>query len=762
MRVASATGSPLGGDSDLMREVNAALRDGPHQPTVVQSIQTMTTQMMQRLDVLVRQGGGHAAGPPAAGHGGTPEMDASIHDALLRISQVLDRIERITATEGGGGGEQRRRGYFSTETEINSVSIIRRMFQSEEERQRRNDRSFTGIREFSGLLKQEAENSIKNLGVSLLNLVGSTGNLQGSFRRLEQHIKEQISSVRESGVSGSNALNPMEFFLEGFTRIQKGTLLGFDSFRTSLQLVRESLEHNLITPLTMTGRSVDELAGDLHQARENMRERYGFDTRAWMSTQDANKAMSELVDLQQKFGVNATIRDMRTEMAMARDGNFLKVISANTGETVAKLESSLQQNRQEQDVLIGMGRMNETEFKNFTANQVQLTKMFGKDGEALSKQIAGLMRYGRTPAEVLTNAPAEMRTFAATLGPMFNQMMHFSDAMMHSQMSPEQMRSDAKPLAAAGEAFTGMGATLQNKLFPGMMDTISRMTMLGRQAGAQSPAGERIQQNQQDSQGYALLQHATEIFQEMIKPFMRMELGLAANTAAIFLNVAAMGRLTAAMLMRGGLDLAGGAGGLGGTLMRGASTVARVGGPLLAGTGGAYAAYAEGAPTAGIVGGGLGGLGGAAIGAAIGSAIMPVVGTTLGMVIGGFLGGIGGQKAGTALSEGGKPQAPTLVMPTAEQMAGPARPQVALAEQTAADTSALVNILSRILTSTETEIGYLAQIKGELSRQTTYLTGTPTPAGASAVGTGLTAPSVSSVQSRGSRADGSTAYSGAM
>lgn len=760
MRVASATGSPLGGDSDLMREVNAALRDGPHQPTVVQSIQTMTTQMMQRLDVLVRQGGGHAAGPPAAGHGGSPEMDASIHDALLRISQVLDRIERVTATTERTGGGERSRGYFSTENGINAISIIRRMFQTEEERQKRNDRSFSGISEFSGLLKQEAENSVKNLGVGFLNLVSSAGNLQSSFRRLEQHIKEQISSVRETGVSGSNALNPMEFFLEGFTRIQKGTLLGFDSFRTSLQLVRESLEHNLISPLTMTGRSVDELAGDLHQARENMRERYGFDTRAWMSTQDANKAMSELVDLQQKFGVNATIRDMRTEMAMARDGNFLKVISANTGETVAKLETSLQQNRQEQDVLIGMGRMNETEFKNFTANQVQLTKMFGKDGESMSKQLAGFMRYGRTANEVIATAPPEIRTMAATLGPMFNQMMHLSESMMHNQLSPEQLRGLLKPMASAGASFTGMNAVSQNVLFPGQMDNLARMAMLGRQASAQSPAGERIQQNQQDSPTYALLQHATEIFQEMIKPFMRMELGIAANTAAIFLNIAAMGRLASAMMMRGGLE---GAGGLGSTLMRGASTVARVGGPLLAGAGSAYAAYAEGAPTAGIVGGGLGGLGGTAIGAAIGSAIMPVVGTTLGMVIGGFLGGMGGQKAGTALSEGSRPQAPQVIaMPSAEQMAGPARPQVALAEQTAADTSALVNILSRILTSTETEIGYLAQIKGELSRQTTYLTGTPTPAGASAVGTGLTAPSVSSVQSRGSRADGSTAYSGAM
>lgn len=761
MRVASATGSPVGGDTELMREVASAMRDGPHQPTVVQSILTMHSQILQRLDVLVRQGGGHAAGPPAAGSRGGGDMEQPIHDALLRISLVLDRIERITASEGGGRGGGSR--YFTKESEINAINIIRRLTQSQEENIRRNEKEINAVSSFGALIKQEAENSVKNLAVSFLNLGGSVSNLQGSFRKLEQSIKEQITSARDTGAFGSNALSPQQFFLEGLTRVQHGMLTGFDSFRTSLQLVNDSLEKNLISPLTMTGRTVDELAGDLHQARENMRERYGFDTRAWMSTQDANKAMSALVDMQQKFGVNATIRDMRTEMAAARDGSFLKVISSNTGETVTKLEAQLQMNREQQDVLIGMGRMNESEFKNFTANQTEMQKMFGKNGEAFAGQIAGMMRYGRSASEVISNptTPPEMRTMAATMPQMFGQMMRISEAMMHSQLTPDQMRALLRPLGAqqGGAAFQGMGPAAQGVLFPGMMDQLARMTLIGNQAGAQRSGDARQVENQKDNSTWAMLQHFTESFQEYVKPFLRVEVALLSNVAALTLNSMAIGRLAMVMMARGGGETVGG---IGSMMMRGANTAIRGASPILGGLGGAAAAYMDGAPALGIAGAGVGGAGGAAIGAAIGSAIVPVIGTALGGIVGGLIGSYGGQKLGTSLSgEGPKGQEPTVVQVPAPGMAGPGAPQTALFEQTAADTSSLVGILSRILTTNETEVGYLAQIKGELTRQTSYLTGAPSPAGAAPVGTGLTASTVSSVQSRGSRPDSSTAYSGA-
>jgi hypothetical protein len=96
-----------------------------------------------------------------------------------------------------------------------------------------------------------------------------------------------------------------------------------------------------------------------------------------------------------------------------------------------------------------------------------------------------------------------------------------------------------------------------------------------------------------------------------------------------------------------------------------------------------------------------------------------------------------------------------IAQATGSNLAGPNSPNIGIAQQASSLQSSSIDVLSRILNMSEMEVGYLAQIKAELSRQTTYLTGTPSPAGAPALGMGLQA-SVSSIAS--GRADPSYPY----
>jgi hypothetical protein len=92
-------------------------------------------------------------------------------------------------------------------------------------------------------------------------------------------------------------------------------------------------------------------------------------------------------------------------------------------------------------------------------------------------------------------------------------------------------------------------------------------------------------------------------------------------------------------------------------------------------------------------------------------------------------------------------------------MAGPNAPNIAIAQQAASAQDASINILSRILTTTETEVGYLAQIRAELGRQTAFLTGVPSPEGAPAVGMGLSS-NVSPISSGRGETSWGMPYSG--
>jgi hypothetical protein len=751
MRVASSTGSAINNDTDLMREIREAIRGGPDEETVVQAIQRGNSRILAELQALVRQGGGQAAGPPAANRTaqGAPGENPHQTQLLATMERLIQRIELFSNLNGGQGAGGGQEPVYTRESRVSAYREADRLFQQF----RSGQMNLTSVMSsFSGVIKTQGEASVKDLFGRFLNLGVGISSVSGQFRRLEESIKANLTGARESGAFGSNVVSPMEFFFDGYMRTLRGVLTSTDSFGTTIKSVNEALQSGMISPLMQTGRSAEELAGDFHKARADIRGMPGgFDTHAWMSTQEANKALSALVDYQARFGIQSGIADSRTEQLMAVDGNFLKQIAASTGQTVGKLEEQLQAARQQQDILIGLGRLNPQQADNFSRNQVAIQNVAGTAGKALTDQLAGLLRYGNNSAEILANSP-EWRTFAATNQGMWQTMMQALDAMRSQSLTPDQWRPILSRLGSAGYggAFQNMGY-LQNPVLGPVMDRIAQFVNAGNIAASGRPPDAAQQARKEDNPEWAAIQQATEIWQEQVRVFGGLGTSIAGNIIALGLNTAAI--LAMPSMMRGLSGLLGGGGAAveaaeGGGLLAGAArwgSRALRAAPLVGGVVAGVADYAETGSAARGIGTGLGAWGGAAAGAALGTMIAPVIGTAIGGLLGGLIGAWGGDKIGEMVDPG--------------RQVGPNAPQVAAA-QMVQSTDNSSEMLARLLNSNTEGVQYLAQIRAELARQTGMLTGSPSPAGAPAVGTGLSVSTVPSRASSGGRPTAGGPFSG--
>lgn len=802
MRVNAATGAPINDETGLLDEIRASIRDrNDGQPTVVRAILDQTNVIRNELRRL-GPGGMPPGGGDDGGDGGDYRRDREIFIRWEeRIEDILSRMERaVTGLEGGATGQQGERtaSYFQNEFYIRNTL---RSIQSISDELFNGSLRLANVRDvLKNLTNEQFKASIGDLLQSFIGTALHATNLTTAFRNLHHSIQQQIVDLREGGVFGSNMLSPMEFFLEGLTRIREGIFTTSDSFRTVTNLVRESIERGVLSPLLMTGRAASELAGDLSEAREDMRAKFGIDTRAWMSTNEANGLLLQILEVQKKFGIQAQLRDITTETRTAQELNFLRVIAAMTGETVGKLSEQLRIQRQQQELLIGLGRLNQQEYLNFTANQKVLDTL-GPSGKALIETMTRMLASGRTPQEMIASNP-ELATFAASQPAMFSSLIRLIDQMTR-QSTPEQIRAIVAELGGGtgGAGFRSMHGLLQ-QIYGGFRDSIAGMTIAGDTARGVIMQSEAQQARAQSNPTWALIQRVAENFQELLKPLFRLETAILGQIVATIANTGALWMAAASYR---GASLGGMLGALG-----------RVAGPLAGAAVGAGTAYASGSSTEGIVGAAGGSLAGGLAGAALGSALGPI-GTIIGMAAGTALGGFIGEKLGSAIAgpstpspletlqqkaaamapvvvqtpstPQGKPDAarastetittnPQLISmamrpepvvierPTTESPAVPppvnvfgpeyGAPQVDSSRSLAYQDST-VNLLSKLIYTTEDGNVRLSQIHGELARQTQYL-GSDVAAGSTpASAMGLSATGVSSRSMLG-RPDDSTPY----
>jgi hypothetical protein len=760
--VAAGSGGPIDNNSDLLKEIRDALRgrdDG--EPNVVQAINNQTSRLVSEWHNIARAGGfgGSTMGgaPPGEHH----EVESN-NVVLTELRQVLGQLERaVQALEGIGEHEGHGTGndtYFQRDVMLRNIQNVNTMSESLSKGTLTLE-SFFGT--FHELQARQLEASIQNLLYGFMNIGLHATNLGTAFRNLHSATQQQLVGLKDTGVFGSNMLSPMQYFLEGLTRIREGILTTSDSFRTVTQLVNDSLERGVLSPLLMTGKAAAELAVDFNQARSGMRQNFGVDTRAWMSTRESDALLAEMLSVTKKFGIQGQTNDIMIQGMAAQELSVLQIIASMTGQTVAKLEEQAKANRDQQQILIGMGRLNRDEYQNYGLNQ-EVLKSLGAPGLAVSQTIAKMLASGRSGTEILANNP-EMQSFAASQPQMWSTMIRLMDQMTRKS-SPQEILNTAKELGSGG--FQDMAQIQQKNIYGGFMNDIANMVVAGKTAQS-LPAPDAAQRAHGESDPvYGLIGRITEIWQQQIQPFMRLETAIGAQVAALILNTGALWSNTAA---RGGGSILGGG-------MLGAA--GRVVGPLAAGVAGAGVAYAGGSSTEGVVGSGVGSVAGSIAGAALGSLAGPV-GTMIGMTAGGILGGIIGERLGTnygtasgvqsatattappsiiekILPSSGTPTPapPEVIEKLVPNYQGPSTGMPAVAPPTniygpdfgaaSGDTArtvtyqdSSVNLLSNLVVATQDGNMRLAQIHGELSRQTEYLGADNTAGAASAPAMGI-------------------------
>jgi hypothetical protein len=742
MRVASSTGAPINPDTDLMKEIKSALRDGQHEPTVVAAIESSNAKILEQLQALVRQGGGQAAGgPPSATLGRGGGGGGTDNSRIDKLEEMLsDSIRRLEKGVVGLEGDQGKQGYYGREVFISTLSEADRLFRKWNNELREGESKAGAVATFMKLLTGEEgqlQNTFKGLIASVLGAGLSVTNLGEQFSRLTHKVSETVGGYRTE-VFGSNALGTGEYFLEFYNRVKGGFLTASDSFRTVLKTVGDSIEQNFQSPLSATGRDIVELSQDFVRARSDIKGR-GTDLLARGTAGQTEKWMADMVDTLHNFGIKATMTSPITEAYTANMVNYLAKISANTGISVDKLEALVKKNAEEQNEMVGLNQLTAEEATNRSKSFAMIDAL-GSSGQAMTKLMNKVLSAGAPGSGAVgVMASDEHLKNIEVATPGIIEKLQEIDLATRQGASPEALRVLTNSMLGITSRYTQMDTTIRNLAYPGVQSDIAALNQVARRAGSMVPQSDAQKAREAEDPTAAKLNTVMTTLEEMITPAFRgidaailaNIVALGANTAAIWANVAAtianMGGLTNTIK---GL-LGGAEGGIGATLLRGAGKIFRYGG-MAAGIGGM--AY-EGVQDVqnirqGNTGSGVGGLAGMAVGAGAGYAAGAALGTLtdwftgpFGTIVGGAIGGSIGSWVGGMIS----PDKP---------MVGPAS-DATQTEQVINTQMASADIMSRIHENGEVANGWLSQIKGELTSQTRLLGTSPTPEGAPPVGQGL-------------------------
>jgi hypothetical protein len=741
-----------GSVSELIREVREAIKE-TGESSLRDSIVDLRSTVSHEFQVLRD----HLRNTGNIGRGATvPPSDAdaeslrrSMSNLVDHLDEVIARLERafVTFEEAGHGGGQGggTNPYFEREQILSVTRILdefRRGLLTTNE-------VFT---QFRGVIKDQAGVVFRDMAASVMNLTLHTTNAAAQLRNLHSVLSNEITGLSTHGVFGSNVLGPMEYFLEGPKRAFEGVLFETDSFRSTLKLLHTTIQDNMISPLSMTGRSLTELSGDFHKARQDMRERFNFDSRAWMSTDAANKALYDMLEFQKRSGIKSINNDIMTASTTAQELNFLKIIATMTGQTVDQLRTQVQQNRRQQEILMGQGRMSGEELNMRSQLTAAAGARLGKENaQELMNTLSQFMAYGRDRNQILgnSNTPDDIKRLFATQGDTMERLISLNNETMRPLGANETMETrldnfiraygDIRPTL---ERFSQMGrnnAPLQTAQYGSSIEMLSKLLIGSNVANSIKAPNAAQRETRDESVVYSFIQTMKELWREQLSPFIGLPSALTANTIAIATNTAALlafgrsGGFANLLNSFSGTRVAGFLGG-----------AARVAGPVLGGLGAAGVAAAEGSSTAGIIGAGVGGSGGAWGGAALGTAIAGPIGTVVGGVLGSILGGYVGQKGGSAMF--GPAQANPVVppqnesamfvgpahanpaVPTPQNVFGPGGAAVAAATNSTYQDSNL-SLLTQIVQAGTQGNYILGQMYGELARQTGYLRGDPAGAG---------------------------------
>ncbi len=716
-RLEDASGEGKKSVSQLVTEVRNSIK-GPGDPSLRSTILALEAAMHTDTAAIIAalgRGGGGGGGGDGGGRGGG--NSSGLEEIEKTLSETVAALERaVVIFEGIGHGEGKKgengpRPYWETEIYLSATKAAGDLIEE-------------GVSVSSALTKFNELNEKQNAAIgkdllgSVLSLSLNTTNLSTQFRNLHGVLGKQITDLSTSGIFGSNALGPMEALLEGPKRYMDGILTESDSFRTALRLAQKSLSEDLTSPLVLTGRDLTEVSQDLFKARQNLRD-VGTDTRGWMSTDEANKTLEDMLDSQHKMGIQSLFTDNITRDNTRQEIELLKVVASMTTLTTIKIEEQIKKQMDANMAMVGLGRMTDRESIN-AANVKTAVQDLHPETKAIFDALERMMGYGRTATDIKANAPADFTQLFATQPRMMERLIQLQEERTRenrvgetaAQRNESFMRM-ATPIASDLQNWHAQGrenAAWQTGVTGSESPMVTGLYNAAKKLEARVEPDANLAARSGDNATFTAYGLIKEKWQQMVEPFIGLPTALAGNIAALWANTGALSLLVTRGIFGGGL--------MGGAL--GAITGAARG---LGMAGGATAIGVEGYQNVqqirhGEAGAGYGGLAGAGAGMAIGAGLGTLTDWFTGP-FGTILGGVIGQQIGTYVGGMISPAQSAVAGPHGD-MVGPGASSVSGGGPASTGDDSLTK-LSEISDFSQSTYDILGKIATELSMQTGLL-----------------------------------------
>jgi hypothetical protein len=184
-----------------------------------------------------------------------------------------------------------------------------------------------------GIFSQGLHDQFRGNLVSMIESVQSvTSNLM-NFTNVTREVSEKFNTSTSIATSGvANLADVLTDIAPGFRR-------DGDNLRDTFELVRNSLNNNMISPVGVIGTNLMEVSENIRQARNSIRAG-GASAIERMGYEESNEAIVNLLDLERQSSVTADLRNTTTQQNIGRQLRLAQLIASNTGRTAAEVIKS--------------------------------------------------------------------------------------------------------------------------------------------------------------------------------------------------------------------------------------------------------------------------------------------------------------------------------------------------------------------------------------------------------------------------------------
>lgn len=628
-RMTVNSGEEKSAESDLMNEVREAITD---QTQTINEIENIAQQQLNALRGIARdmadmqkgiKNGGSGGG---SGSGGGPTSSTEFKETMENLRQAIVALN----TGMGGGGEDGGPGPSSNPGDA-----------AEQARRFRGSAGFAdAVLEATPALdgmrtaSEKGEATLRNLfetGIferlrgnlqNFADQIQSIGSNLVDMNKVVQGVTERFQQSMDAATSGIAEMSEVFFdFMPGLRR-------GGDNLVDTVNLIRNSLDNDLISAVGIVGGDLMEVSEAIHQTRMNLREQ-GVDAVDRLSFREMNEATLHILALERRRDISANLKDPITNRNIASQLEFAQLIATNTGRTADEVIKLNHDRARELANLEVGGILQGDDRENFE----RAINVFQSDPNLLpfAELLAGIGKSGGSVTAFLGQNPELASDFAAS--DQLGNLRNLVDAV-HSGLQGEAL---VNALMNASSGFA-------NNPFLGVAGSQVR-TEEGLQLAGAGNFARTYEPPTEPGRGISTVRRVQDfVANNLAETGIIVALGL--NTAALLANNAALGGMGRIDRMlrnfgRRGSIRALGRSGLIGRAMGGARAGA-AGGGLLARLGLGAGAAAAGAGAAGAAGAAAGGAGRAGLGAAARGAGRAGLGAVLRGIPGlGLLAGLG-------------------------------------------------------------------------------------------------------------------------